>query len=394
MKAEQAALVNGSFAHSLDYDDTHRGSSLHPGAPVISAALAAGERTDASGTELLTAIVGGYDVVCRIGMAVNPSSHYDCGFHMTATCGLFGATAAVGMVLGLTADELEAAFGVNGSQAAGSLQFLENGGWNKRFHPGLAAHSALVSIALARNDFFAASEPIEGDRGFLYGYSDAPHPEKATAGLGDEYELLNTGIKPYPCCRYMHNAMDLLLELAESEDVDADSVNAVTVRIPETGIGIVGHPTNRYPQSFVDAQFNMAFGAALCLCRREATIDAFLDGIEGGVDEELKRIIDATTVTTVDWIEDAFPEKWVAAVEIETSDATYTERSEYPRGAPEDPLSWEEIVAKYEELTEPVVGAEAASAVRRRVEDLESTSVSELLQPLANAEATAANADD
>jgi 2-methylcitrate dehydratase PrpD len=386
MGPEYATLVNGALAHSLDYDDTHRAASLHPGAPVIPAAVAAGEEVDASGRELLTAIVAGYEITCRLGMAVNPSSHYDRGFHMTATCGLFGATAAAGILYGFDEADFQSAFGINGSQAAGSLQFLENGGWNKRAHPGFASNNALLATAYAREGFRAAAEPIEGVRGFLQGYSDDPHPEKATAGLGTDYELLNVGIKPYPCCRYMHAPLDALFEMVEREDIHHEDVESVTVNIAESGIQLIGNPTNTYPQSFVDCQFSMPFGAALALVYRDDSIETFFDAIDGGVSDEVKRIIDRTTVSGTDWIEEAYPEKWPAEVTIETGSATYSARVEYARGEPEKPLPWDELVEKYEELTEPIVGAETATEAREVIEELDTHSVADLVTPFAGAE--------
>jgi 2-methylcitrate dehydratase PrpD len=382
MAPEYAALLNGAMAHSLDYDDTHRASSLHPGAPVLPAALAAAERVDASGAELLAGLVAGYEITIRLGMAVDPESHYGRGFHMTATCGTFGATAAAGSVLGLDAGTIASAMGINGSQAAGSLQFLENGGWNKRAHPGLAAHRALVSLSLAEAGFAAADEPVAGERGFLRGYSDDPHPELATAGLGEEWETLRTGLKPYPCCRYMHNALDQLLDVAESEDVDPEEVESVRVLMPAAGVDLTGNPTNTYPRSFVDGQFSMPFGAGLALVRRSATVDDFVGEIDGGVSEPIKRVIDRTTVESGGWVAEAFPETWAVEVTVETVDDVYTRESDYARGEPENPMTWAEVVGKYESLAEPVLGERNARRFRERIDDLESVSVADLLEPI------------
>ncbi|MEF8789523.1 MAG: MmgE/PrpD family protein [Haloarculaceae archaeon] len=391
MAPEYAALLNGAMAHSLDFDDTHRASSLHPGAPVLPAALAAAERVDASGADLLTGLVVGYEVTVRLGMAVDPESHYGRGFHMTATCGTFGATAAAGSVVGLDAGTIERALGINGSQAAGSLQFLENGGWNKRAHPGFAAHRALVALSLAEAEFAAADEPIGGARGFLRGYSDDPHPELATAGLGEEWETLRTGLKPYPCCRYMHNALDQLLDIAETEDVAPDEVESVRVLLPEAGVNLTGDPTNTYPQSFVDGQFSMPFGAGLALVRRSATVDDFIDEIEGGASDDVKRIIDRTTVESGDWVAEAFPETWATEVTVETADGTHTRRSEFATGEPENPMSWEAVVEKYESLAEPVLGEQDARVFRERIDDLEDVRVADLLEPVTAGRAVAAD---
>lgn len=381
MSPEYAAMANGVLAHSLDFDDTHRRASLHPGAPVIPTAIAAGEEVDASGRELLTAIVAGYEIAIRLGMAVDPASHYNRGFHGTSTCGLFGATAAAGMLYGFDKATLAAAFGLNGSQAAGSLQFLENGAWNKRTHPGLAAHAALLSTSFAQNGFLAAAAPIEGQRGFLRGYSDNPNPGIATEGLGSTYEIRNVGLKPYPCCRYMHAPLDILLSLAEDEDIDHRHVETVTVKMAEPGVQLTGNPTRRYPETVVDGQFDMRYGAAVALVHRDASIDTFFGEIESGLDNDLRRVIDVTDVTTAEWIDDVYPDQWPAAVSIQTTAETYTDRTEYARGEPEKPLSWQELVRKYDELTHDVMGAKQANRLRETVDTLETRSVADLVAP-------------
>src|SRR6478735_4318181 len=171
-----AALLNGALGHSLDFDDTHADSSLHASAPVVPAAFAVGELTGASGRDVLTAIVAGYEVCCRLGNALDPTSHYARGFHPTATAGA--------KLFGLSKEQIIAAFGVSGSQAAGSLQFLVNGAWNKRYQVGAAAMNGVIAATLARNDFVGATESVEGKHGLLVGYSDDAHPDKVVAGLG------------------------------------------------------------------------------------------------------------------------------------------------------------------------------------------------------------------
>ena len=165
-----AALLNGALGHSLDFDDTHADSSLHPSAPVVPAAFAVGEMVGASGREVLTAIVAGYEVCCRLGNALDPTSHYARGFHPTATAGTYGAAATAARLFGLSKQQIIAAFGISGSQAAGSLQFLVNGAWNKRYQVGAAAMNGVIAATLARNDFVGATESVEGKHGLLVGW--------------------------------------------------------------------------------------------------------------------------------------------------------------------------------------------------------------------------------
>jgi 2-methylcitrate dehydratase PrpD len=145
-----AAFLNGALAHSLDFDDTHAAGSLHPGAPVIPAALAAGEMVGASGADVLAAIIAGYEITCRVALALPAQAHYDRGFHPTATCGAFGAAAAAARVFGLDADGIAGALGTVLSQCAGSLEFLVNGAWTKRFQVGWAACNGLMAATLVR----------------------------------------------------------------------------------------------------------------------------------------------------------------------------------------------------------------------------------------------------
>ena len=344
-----AALANGALAHSLDFDDTHRGSSLHPGAPTVAAALATAEAVDAPTERTLRAIDAGFDVACTVGEAVNPDAHYARGFHITATCGTFGATAAAGIVRGLDADGLEDAFGVNASQVAGSLQFLANGAWNKRLHPGLAARRAVTAAALADAGFTAATEPIEGEYGFFAGYTDDPDTA-AFDRLGDRHAVVETALKPYPCCRYMHSALDALVDLAGS--VDASEVESIRIGLPRAGVRLTGDPIDakRRPDNFVDCQFSMPFGAALALSRGDAGIEPFLGALSELDDPQLRRLMDATNVTTDEEVQAAFPERWAADVVVRTGSDTYERFVETARGEPEKPMTREETLEKVREL--------------------------------------------
>src|SRR3979411_1092964 len=209
-----AALLNGALGHSLDVDDTHADSSLHPTAPGGPAASAIGDRVGASGRDVLTAIVAGYEVCCRLGNALDPTSHYKRGFHPTATAGTYGAAAAAAKLFGLSKEQIVAAFGVSGSQAAGSLQFLVNGAWNKRYQVGAAAMNGVRATCV-----LGAGKSTEGKHGLLVCYSDNAHPDKAVAGLGKIYETMKIGVKPYPSCRYTHAALDAVLAMSRGQSL-------------------------------------------------------------------------------------------------------------------------------------------------------------------------------
>ena len=382
---DTAALVNGTLAHSLDFDDTHLGSSLHPGAPAIAAALATAEAIDASADRFLAGIAAGYDVACTVGEAVDPDAHYAQGFHITATCGTFGATAAAGVVRGLSEPEFLDAFGLNGSQAAGSLQFLENGAWNKRLHPGLAARRAVTAVELAAAGYTGAADPIEGEFGFFSGYTDDPHPDRIDRLAGRD-AVSETGLKPYPCCRYMHPAIDALRELAA--DVDPAAVTRVEIALPEAGVRLTGDPieSKRRPENFVDCQFSAPFAAALMLSEGAAGAEPFLraagrlDDPPRFEDPAFRRLMDATVVGVGTEVQKAFPDRWCARVSIEAGEGERYERFvDVPYGEPADPMSWERVVEKANGLVGTSGTDIDTDALAAAVEGLPDRSVEELV---------------
>eukprot|EP01052_Picozoa_sp_SAG31_P028833 SAG31_NODE_2817_length_5042_cov_32.133522_1_plen_340_part_00 len=216
--------------HALDFDDTHAAASIHNCAPVIPAALAAAElvRTDAAahvqpdrskGCRLVSAIAAGFEVMIRLSLALDPKAHYARGFHPSATCGVFGAAAAAGNVLGLHSKQMEHAFGVALSQSAGSLQFLHDGAWTKPMQVGYAAHSGLVAATLASCGFIGPAQAIEGDAGLLACMTpaDASDVGKVTAELGDVWQTMAIAVKPYPSCRYSHGMRKVVFFEKQSE---------------------------------------------------------------------------------------------------------------------------------------------------------------------------------
>src|SRR4030088_2932797 len=261
-----AALLNGALGHSPDFDDTHADSSLHPSAPVVPAAFAVGEMVGASGRDVLTAIVAGYEVCCRLGNALDPTSHYARGFHPTATAGTYGAAAAAAKLFGLSKQQMIAAFGVSGSQGAASLQFLVDGAWNKRYQVGAAAMNGVIAATLARNDFVGATESVEGKHGLLVGYSDNAHPDTAVHGQAEITNPIKIAVKPNPSCRYTHAALDALIAMRREHNLTPDQIQRVEIGLHRNGITLTGDAaTKRHPTSIVGGQFSMFFTGAVAL---------------------------------------------------------------------------------------------------------------------------------
>lgn len=381
LAAADAALANGAFSHSLDYDNRHSRGSLHVGSSVVSAALAAAERRGADGERFLTGVVAGYEVAARLGMACNPRSSHERGFHPTGTCGTFGATAAVGVVRGFDPDEFAAAFGVNGSQASGSYQCSLTGGWNKRLHPGLAARDAVLAGALAAGGFEAATAPIEGDLGFLQAYADRPVPERATEDLGDSFEVARTKIKPYPFGTFAHAPVSSLTELVAETDLDPDDVASITVEMPASGADMFGRAAGEgHPETAAAAQFDMPFLAALAVAAGRADLDAFDAALSGRYGDRFSRLMAATTTRGSDDLEAMLPERYPARVTVTTADAEYTRYRETVEGDPGTPMSWGAVEAKFADLAAGF-DADAVGRIAQLVRTVETHPVDDLLAP-------------
>lgn len=362
-----AALLNGALGHSLDFDDTHADSSLHPSAPVVPAAFAAAEMTGASGEALLAAIVAGYEVCCRLGNALDPTAHYARGFHPTATAGTFGAAAAAGRLMGLDAQGIASAFGVAGSQAAGSLQFLVNGGWNKRWQVGAAAMNGLVAATLAAEGFLGASEAIEGKHGFLTGYTDNARPDMAVAGLGSIWETLKIGMKPYPSCRYTHAAIDGLLALCREKGWSADDILEVTIGLHRNGITLTGAPLaeKRRPQSVVDGQFSMPFTAAIALLRGRFGWDDY-DLLGNPEAEAIAARIDVRQDSRLEGLRHPFG----AHITVRSREGVIERHIPDPSGEPDTFPDAKAVEEKFMTLARPVL-QNAASPLYERLSRLE-----------------------
>ena len=360
---EYAALLNGAFAHTLDFDDTNLFGALHPGAPVIPAALAAAEQTAASGRALLESLAAGYEVACRVGGALGQTA-YDRGFHITPVAGIFGAVAAGAKLFGLGAAEIASAFGIALSQAAGSMQYLENGAWTKRLHPGFAARDALVSLALARAGVVGAARAIDGRYGLLAGYSNAPRPDRLLEGLGERWVLAETAIKPYPSCRLTHGAIDAVLSLRETAGADALARASFDVRLSPKAVQIVGEalPHKVRPRNVVEGQFSVYFQAAV------AWLDGRVDWTSyDRVGDERVAALAARMRVTAD---EAVPLAG-ADVAVTIDGREMHARVEQPLGEPERPMPWPLIEEKFSGLATGVLGRARARAVIGSVRGLE-----------------------
>ena len=369
---QYAALGNGTAAHSLEMDDVSNDSSLHPGVATLPAAFACGDLERVSGRDLITSVTAGYDLMIRLGRALDPRKHYARGFHPTATCGTFGGAIVASRLLGLDANQATWSLGIAGSQAAGSLEFLAEGAWTKRFHAGWAAHSGLIAALLAREGFIGPTTILEGRDGFLHGYSDDADQSVALEGLGDLFYINKVSIKPHSCCRYKQGPIDCLLQLVHQQGLKPDQVEEVTVGVLKAGFNVVAAPEDqkRNPQNVIDAQFSMPFGAAAAITFGRASLEEYT---EATLDlPEIKGLISRVRCVEDPALEANYPSQWPAWVEVETRDGRKLRAEvDYPKGDPENALSWDELKDKFRNITGPVIPPDKQRDIIDAVDSLE-----------------------
>jgi 2-methylcitrate dehydratase PrpD len=301
-------------------------------------------------------------------MALQPKEHYALGFHPTQTCGVFGAAITASKLLGLTAEQTLAAVGIAGSMAAGSMEFLAEGAWTKRIHPGLAARNGIEAALLAAEEFTGPRHMFEGRDGFLHSYSRNPVPECLTAGLGNSYEILHTAVKPHACCRYMQGPIDAVLDLLREHRIEPNQVCKIEVAVLEAGWAIIAEPRElKYnPESVVDAQFSMPFGAAVAVVCGGAGLDQFT--LEQVRSPRLREMMQKVVLVKDARLEETFPREWPARATIEIENGQQYEKFiRHPKGDPENPLTWDEMAAKFRSLAGVVLSPERCDEVIRQV---------------------------
>ncbi len=278
LPATSAALVNGTLAHGLDFDDTHVEAIYHASAPAFAAALAAGEAAGSDGRAALLAYVIGLEIGCRLAGGGSGVFH-DRGFHPTALCGTFAAAAIGARLMGDGTAPLVNALGLCGSQAAGILELRES--WLKRLHPGWAAHAGLVAAALGRHGFRGPATVLEGPHGFYAAHlGSVPEGDRApTVALGRRWEALGIALKPYPCCHFVHAFVDAALALSEAGDFRLEEIERIDCPLTERLIPLVAEPRERRiaPPTIYDALFSVPYAVALALVKRRVDLAAFYD---------------------------------------------------------------------------------------------------------------------
>jgi 2-methylcitrate dehydratase PrpD len=375
LSARDAALLNGYLCHSLDYDDTHVAGIIHPTASIFPAVLSTAAHVGASGSDLVTAYIVGVEAAARIA-SVAKSGFHQVGFHPTGMVGVFGCALAAGRLMGLNQRALEMAQGIAVSMASGSLEFVEDGAWNKRLHPGWAAQAGMTAAALAREGFVGATRPYDGRFGLFTSYMGSfagnADPSLATAGLGTVWELMETAIKPFPACHFTHGCIDAALALRR-QGVTATDIRTVEVRVPAAVHKVICEPeANKLkPANSYDAQFSVQWLTASALVKGRMGL-AELEPDQIG-DPEILALTRKTRFA--DYPDSPFPRVYSGEVIVTLEDGrTLSHREHVNRGAAERPLTNGEIVEKFRANAATAFGPLAVERMERAMLSLETAS--------------------
>ena len=380
--AANAVMANGTLAHGLDYDDTLEEAIVHTGCCAGMTALAVGEEIVASGAAVLEAAIVGTEVLCKVGL-VAPGKFHARGFHPTAICSTFGAAAAAGKLYGLSPNQWVDAFGLCGSQSSGIIEYLADGTWTKRLHPGWSAHGGVIATLLAKEGFRGPAKVFEGTHGFFSAFGGKNEYDfEKTLDLGKRWEIPRLTFKSYPCGSISHPYMDCALRIKQRYSPAAEQIAEVICRTAEGPVHRLWEPLadKQKPVSSYGAKFSLPYSIAVMLIRGQAGLEEFSEAAIR--DTELLALAEKVRYELDPTID--YPRHFEGHVQVRMKDGSiFTEDQLHPRGGYEDPLPPEEIQAKFranaqlaladsriEEVIKLVQGIEQLPAISRLTEAL------------------------
>lgn len=376
--ATVAAFANGFLINATDNDDTHKRALLHTGSVVVPAALAVTEASDGNGKDLLVAIVAGYEVAVRVGMAVMPT-HYRF-WHSTATNGHFGAAAAAARAFGLDEQGVRTALGFAGTQAAGLNTFFESGDDSKSVHPGKAGLDGVLSAMLAQAQASSPPDVLGHPKGYLAAYSAEPKPECILQGLGRTWEILDNGFKFYPSILASHSPIGACLEIVSREPLPVEEIESVRI---DTYATVKSHFSSKAVQTEMAARLSVPYCVAIALIDGQVTQAQFSSA--RFTDPAVRRLLEKVEVVVDPDLSPLYPEKFPARVIVtmrggDRREATFL----YPKGDPANPLTPEEFLGKFRRNVDGAKVSAASSAILEavgRLEEMRVAAFTRLLRP-------------
>lgn len=343
------ALVNGISSHVLDYDDTHLKTIVHPAGPVASALLAVAEERGVSGKDFLTALIGGVEVECRIANCVYPD-HYDRGWHITGTAGVFGAAAAVGKLLKLSKRQMTWAYGLAATQSSGLREMF--GTMTKSFHPGRAAQNGAMAAFLAKADYDSSERGIEAPRGFANVLSTKQDYNEILGKLGEVWEAALNTYKPYACGIVIHPTIDGCQQLKARLGDRVKKLRSVELLAHPLVLELTGKKT---PRTGLEGKFSVYHAAATALIRGDGTPTAFTD--EAVRNKQIIALRDKVSATA-----DRSMHEDAVRITVTFDDGSVEKlHVEHAVGSLERPLSDEAIIEKFAKQSDPILGGKATA---------------------------------
>jgi 2-methylcitrate dehydratase PrpD len=358
-----AALVNGTLGYYCDIEPHHVGAILHAPAVTVPTALAVAEATGASGARFLEAAILGTEVACRVSFALGPTALYARGFHPTSVCGVFGAAASSARLFGLPGARVQVALGLALQQASGLLAWASDPTENSRpLNPGLAARNGVTAAVLARLGFGGPPTPFEGTYDAFTAFSGERHPEALTDDWGRRWHLRGLAYKRYASCAFTHPGLDALLGLAAEHRLRAPDVEEIVLRFPAAGAHMIDdHPLKSHCAQYV-LPVGLVFGQVM--------IDDILQ--DRTRHPEVRRLTRRTRLVRDASLDRTYPERYASVVELRTRDGRrLSRRVDYARGAPESPLTPDEVREKYRRLASSVARAARVARLEALVDDVE-----------------------
>ena len=344
-----AALLNGISSHVFDFDDTHLRTIIHPSGPVASALFALAEHRPMSGEDLLHAFILGVEVECRIGNAVYPE-HYDIGWHITGTAGVFGAAAAAGKCLGLNEQQMTWALGIAGTQSSGFREMF--GTMCKSFHPGRAAQNGLLAALLAQRNFTSSNRVLEAPRGFTHVMSTNRNFDEITKGLGETFEVAINSYKPFACGIVIHPSIDGAIQLKREHGLTGHEVEKIDLRVAPLVLELTGKKT---PQVGLEGKFSVYHSVAAAVIYGAAGENEYSDSVVR--DPGVIALRDRVSAEVDRSLRDD-----EAHLRITLKDGRVLEKHvPHAIGSVERPMTNADLEAKFRGLVDPILGADRAA---------------------------------
>jgi 2-methylcitrate dehydratase PrpD len=358
LSAPNAAFVNGTSAHALDFDDGHTASSVHQGSTVFPAMLASFEEHRSDLERVILGATLGQEVAIRIGMAGHPTT-WRRGFHNTGIVGPFGAAAGVSKILDLNTEATLDALGLAGSHSGGLFEFLASGADTKRIHPGKASRDGLICAELAARGVSGPPTVLEGPMGYFKAYAgDEIKLDKILDGLGERWEVLNSYTKPYPCCRHLHAPIDVALALKEEESLKPEEIDQIDISTYTTA----SRHNAQVAETVLEGQMSIPCAVALALKYGEVTVEQFSSKVFLAPD--IAHLMRRVSVGIDEISDKNFPAKRITTFKVRTKGGKELQkRIDNPKGSEDWPLSDQELGAKFTQTCGPILGQKRSEKI-------------------------------